>query len=204
MPKPAIPPVAQSIASLADRLAESDAYPASGAVAAWVAALAASLAAAAADRSRAQWDEAGGARAQAQALERLATQLAERDAAAYAVARQALAQGREGSEPGQTAEDQEARDWRLGVAVEQAAGPPLELAARAADIAELAATVADHGADDVRADAVVAAVLAAAASRAAARLVEVNLVVGGDKHPAALARRYARAAADAAASAEGR
>jgi methenyltetrahydrofolate cyclohydrolase len=202
MPEPGLPPLAQSIASFADRLAEKDAYPESGAVAALVAALAASLAAAAADRSRAQWDEAGGARAQAQALERLTTQLADRDAAAYAVARQALAQGGAGSESGDAPEDQEARDWHLAVAVEQAAGPPLELSARAADIAELARGVAGHGAGEVRTDAVVAALLAAAASRAAARLVEVNLVVGGDQRPAALARGYARAAEAAAASAE--
>jgi hypothetical protein len=43
-------------------------------------------------------------------------------------------------------------------------------------------------------------VLAAAAASAAARLVEINLVVG-DQQPAALARGYADAAAAAAASA---
>jgi formiminotetrahydrofolate cyclodeaminase len=177
-------------------MSEPEPDPSAGTVASRVAALAASLAAAAAERSRGQWEEASGARAQAQALERRAGELASRIAAAYAVAIEALADRH--LDIG--VDDQSARDWQLGVAVEQAAGPPLELAGAAADIAELAALIAGRGADDVRADATVAAVLAAAAASAAARLVEINLVVG-DQQPAALARGYADAAAAAAASA---
>jgi formiminotetrahydrofolate cyclodeaminase len=180
---------------------ELDSYPSAGVAAAQVAALAASLAAAAADRSREQWEEAGGARAQAQALERRAAELAERDAAAYAVARAAL--DRRPLDPdAQAVEDQQARDWRLGSAVEQAAEPPLELAANAADIAELAASIAHRGASDVRADAVIATLLAAAAARAAVRLVQVNLVVGRDQQRVSMARAYEEAAAAAAASAD--
>jgi methenyltetrahydrofolate cyclohydrolase len=189
------------IAAVAEELAEGDGYPAGGAVAALVAALAGSLAAAAADRSRSEWNEAGGARAQAQALRRRALELAERDAVAYATAREALATRRPDSQLEASVEDQDARDWRLGVAVKQAAGPPLELAASAADIAQLAAGIARFGAEDVRADAVVAAVLGAAAARAAAWLVQVNLVVG-DQEPSVLARRYAEAAAAAVVAAE--
>jgi methenyltetrahydrofolate cyclohydrolase len=195
----AIPGAFSSIAAFAEEL-DAHPYPGGGAVAALVAALAASLAAAAADRSRTRWEDAGGARAQAQALRRRAIELAERDAAAYAAAREALA--RRGLEPGVTpGEDQAARDWRLGTAVERAAGPPLELAATAADIAELGGVIAMHGAAEVRADAVVAAMLAAAATRAAAQLVQINLVVG-EQQPAVLARGYADAAAAAAAAAE--
>jgi methenyltetrahydrofolate cyclohydrolase len=183
-------------------MAEADPYPSGGSAAAQAAALAASLAAAAADQSRARWEEAGGARAQAQALHRRAVDLAERGAAAYALARRALAERGLRAEAGAAEQHQQRRDWRLGAVVEEAAGPPLELAASAADIAELAGVIATRGADDVRADAVIAAELAAAAARAAARLVQINLVVGDNEETVALARGYAEAAAAAAASAD--
>jgi formiminotetrahydrofolate cyclodeaminase len=200
MPESTTESAMRSIALLAEEL-ERDAFPGGGTVAALVAAEAASLAAAAANRSRAGWEEAGAARAQAQALRRRAIELAERNAVAYARARDALARRPSGA-PGVTAtEEQPARDWSLGVAVEEAAGPPLELAASATDIAELAAMIAARGAADVRADAAIAAMLAAAAARAAAQLVQINLVVG-QQEAAAQARRYADAAAAAAGSAE--
>jgi formiminotetrahydrofolate cyclodeaminase len=196
----AIPGAFSAIAAFAEEL-DAHPYPGGGAVAALVAALAASLAAAAADRSRTGWDEAGGARAQAQALRRRTIELAERDAAAYAAAREALARLARETGIGPDGEDQAARDWQLGTVVERAAGPPLELAASAADIAELSAVIAVRGAADVRADAVVAAILAAAATRAAAQLVQINLVVG-EQEPAVMARRYAAAATAAATAAE--
>lgn len=184
-------------------MTEPDPYPSGGSAAAQTAALAASLAAAAADQSRADWEEAGGARAQAEALRRRAVELAERDAAAYALARRALAErGLPGDATG-AEQQQQQRNRRLGAAVEEAAGPPLELAASAADIAELAGVIARRGADDVRADAVIAAELAAVAARAAARLVQINLVVGGNHPVVALACGYAEAAARAAVSADG-
>jgi formiminotetrahydrofolate cyclodeaminase len=192
--------LAASITAFADDLDERGAEPISGAVAALVTALAASLAAAAADRSRVDWDEAGGVRAQAQALRRRAVELAERDAVAYALAREAFAQRGDATQPTAAANDQQERDWRLGDAVERAAEPPLQLAATAADVAELARGIADRGAGDVRADALIAAGLAAAAARAAAHLVRINLVVGGDQQPAALAQSYAETAAIAAAA----
>lgn len=170
-----------------------------GSAAAQVAAIAASVLATAADRSRQRWEEAGAARAQAQALHRRALELAARDERAYAAARSALTEQQLTSEePGR---HQRARDRRLGVALEEAAMPPLELAAGAADIAELAGVIARSGSYEVRADAVIAAELAAAAASAAARLVQINLVVGGDQQIAVAARDYAEAAAGAAASA---
>ena len=165
-------------------------------MAALAASLAASLAAAAADRSREEWDEAGGIRAQAQALGRRAAGLVDQDRLRYGQAREALDQRRS------DAPSDQIRDWSLGLAIRSAAEPPLELAATAADIAELSATIAQRGAGDVRPDAVIAAHLAAAAARAAAVLVRVNLVVGGDSEPALRAARYAEAAASAAASAD--
>ncbi|MGE5617445.1 MAG: cyclodeaminase/cyclohydrolase family protein [Candidatus Woesearchaeota archaeon] len=178
-------------------MAEVDTYQSGGTVAAQVARLAASLAAAVADRSRETWDESGGARAQAQALERRVLQLAERQAAAFATAREALA--RRGEREPVEAESRPERDRRLGAALEAAAAPPLDLAAGAADIAALSAAIAKRAPAELRPDAAVAAMLSAAAARSAAHLVQVNLVVG-DRSAAVLARRYADAAAAAAAS----
>ena len=186
----AAPRLDSIITTLLEEPVEGDAYPGGGAAAAVVAGLAASLTAAAADRSREQWEEAAGARAQAQALSRRAIALAQQDAATYAEARDALA--RRGST------GDRARDNALGAAIRRAAEPPLELAANAADTARLAAEVARHGAGEVATDAVIAALLAAAATEAAARLVEINLVVGGDRDLAAAAREYVRQATLAA------
>jgi formiminotetrahydrofolate cyclodeaminase len=179
---------------LSEQLAAGSAQPPGGAVAALVAAWAASLAAAAADRSRPEWSEAGGARAQAQALRMRALALAERGAKAHATAMETL----EAARSAEADERAEVRDWQLGVAVEESAEAPLELAACSLDIAQLAHLIATHAAGDVRADAAVAAQLAAAAARAGAHLVEINLVVGGEHAPAARARALAQAAADAA------
>jgi methenyltetrahydrofolate cyclohydrolase len=190
------------VAELSELLAAGDAEPAGGPISAVVATWAASLAAAAADRSRDRWDEAGAARAQAQALRRRALALAERDVAAYAVAREALAGRSGGGEPNQMRDERdEARDWRLGQVVKDAAEPPFELASCALDIAQLAQLIAAHAADDIRADAAIAAMLAAAAARGAAYLVEINLVVGSDEPHVERARACAEAAAAAAAAA---
>ena len=190
------------VTQLSELLDAGDAEPAGGPIAALVASWAASLAAAAADRCRGGWDEAGGARAQAQALRRRAVRLAERDVEAYAVARAALARrSGQGERDQELEEGEEARDWRLGQAVRDAAEPPLELASCALDIARLAQLIAAHAADDIRTDAAIATMLAAAAARAAAYLVEINLVVGVDEQQVKRARACAEAAAAAAASA---
>ncbi len=181
----------EGAAELSAPLADGDANPAGGPVAAVVAALAASLLAAAADRSRDCWDGAAGARAQAQALRRRALRLAEGDATAYADARAALAQ-RGG------AADSRDRDARIGEAVSLAGQVPLEIGAAAGDVAQLATEIVAHGSADVRADAAIAAILAAGAARAAAQLVEINLVAGADEKLVALARRLAEAALTAA------
>lgn len=198
MPEFVAPHLIAGTSTLSEQLAAGDVHPPGGAIAALVAAWAASLAAAAADRSRAEWEDAGGARAQAQALRTRALKLAQSGAQAHAEAVAKLkARGRDG-EPKE--ERTEVRDWRLGHAVEQAAEPPLDLAACGLDIAQLAQTISIHAAGDVRADAVVAAQLAAAAAAAGAHLVAINLVVGGDREPAMRARTLAQAAAAAAAA----
>lgn len=182
-------------------MAESDPYPSGGVAVARVAELAAALAAAAADYSRGHWAEAGGARAQAQSLGRRTAKLADDEADTYATARRALAD--RSATPGSASgsETQAERDWKLRLAVQQAAEAPLELAVRAADIAALSREIASRAVDDVRTDAVIAALLAATASRAAARLVRINLAVG-EGAAAAIASEHADAAAAAAAAAE--
>jgi methenyltetrahydrofolate cyclohydrolase len=185
----------EAAGDLSAPLAEGEADPAGGPLAAVVAALAASLLAAAADRSRDDWDGAAGARAQAQALRRRALSLAQGDADAYADARAALAQRGGPTDP-------ETRNIRIGEAVSLAGRVPLEIGATAGDIAQLAGEVATHGNPEIRADAAIAAILAAGAARAAAQLVEVNLVA--DQQSVALARHQADAAVAAATVASAR
>jgi formiminotetrahydrofolate cyclodeaminase len=193
------PSLVEGTEGLARRLAEGEVGPPGGAIAALVAAWAAALAGAAADRSRKHWDGAAGALAQAQALRTHALGLLERGARAHAEAMDTLA-GRE-RPAGTDSERAHQRDWRLGEAVKQAAEPPLELSACALSVAQLAQLISTHAAGEVRADAAVAAQLAAAAARAGAHLVEINLIVGGDRRPAVKARELAKAAASAAAQA---
>jgi formiminotetrahydrofolate cyclodeaminase len=106
------------------------------------------------------WDEAGGAVAQAAALRRRAMVLAARDAEAYDAAIAAL--GGAGAET-------------LADALSLAAEIPLEIAHVGGDIARLALAVAELGAAELTADAVVAGLLANAVTRSAARLVAINL-----------------------------
>lgn len=88
-------------------------------------------------------------------------------------------------------------DEPLAPALARAADLPLEIADVAADLAALAALVAEHGSPDFRADAAGAAQLAAGAVGAAALLIDVNLSTGPEDERLARAREL-RAAADAA------
>jgi formiminotetrahydrofolate cyclodeaminase len=75
----------------------------------------------------------------------------------------------------------EQRDWEIGRAFARAAEPPLEIGRIAADVAELAAQLAESGDLRVRADAIAAAALAAGAALGAVALVAVNLTaLNGD------------------------
>jgi methenyltetrahydrofolate cyclohydrolase len=133
-----------------------------GAVAASVVALSAELVKEIAARATG-WEEAGGAVAQAVRLAKRSAALSEENRRAHRAAVEALsARG----------------DPRLGMRLERAAALPLAIVQTAADVAELAAYVADRTEPDVRADAVVAASLAAGAAAGGAQLVRVNLGVG--------------------------
>jgi formiminotetrahydrofolate cyclodeaminase len=92
----------------------------------------------------------------------------------------------------------EQRDFQLGRAFARAAEPPLEIARAAADVAELAAAIAEGGDPRVRADAQAAAALAAGVARGAVALVEANLTALPDDARVTQARRAAEAAADCA------
>lgn len=163
--------------------------PAGGSVAAVVVALAAALVAKAARLSAGSWADAGGAVAQADALRSRAAALADADVKAYEEAIEALRM------PGP----------ELGAALSRAAEIPLEIAEAAADVAMLAAFVAEGGSADLRGDAAAAAALAHGAARSAAHLVAINLGAISDDPRVVVARSLADAAgraADAALAAE--
>jgi formiminotetrahydrofolate cyclodeaminase len=125
-----------------------------------------------------------GAAVQAESLHARALALIDADAAAYADALERL--GRK-----------EGDDADLGRSLEQVADVLLALADAAADVATLAAFLAERARAELVPDAVAAALLAEAATRTASFLVEVNLAVRADDDRA----RRARAACEAAASA---
>jgi len=132
-----------------------------GSAAAETASKAALLIAAVARETGGSWPGARGAAAQAVALgERLAT-LANVDAQVFTAALDALAQG---------APDLKSR-------LEEAAAVPVEIAEKAADVAEAGLHVAERCDGQLRADAAGAAALAAGAALAAAHLVRANLAL---------------------------
>ena len=178
------------LGELLGRVADRTSAPGGGSVAGVVAALAAALAGMAARFSTAQWPDAEGAAAQADALRTRAAPLAQLDAEAYAVALETLR-----SPPG---DDREARDAAIGEALARAADVPLTIAEVAADVAELAADVAERGNPNLRGDAAAGALLAEAAARIGANLVAINLTVHDDDERVRLARALADRAARAA------
>ena len=162
-------PVGEFLAALGN----ASPAPGGGSAAALAVAMAARLIGSVAQISAASWDEAGGARAQAEAIERRIAPLVNLDARRYEEALHALAE--RSSTPAQE------RDTQLGEMLERAAEPPLQISEAAADVAELAALAAERGEPASRADALSAAALAEAAAAAAAALVEVNLgTLAGD------------------------
>jgi formiminotetrahydrofolate cyclodeaminase len=168
------------VEDLLDAVAADTYGPGGGSVAAIVVALSASLLAMTARLSLDDWDEAGGAIAQAKLLRQRAAPLAAADAQAFRDAIRALG-GEHRSESG-------LRPLELGTALARAAEVPLQIAEAAADVAALAALVAERASADVQPDAVAAAALAEAGARAAAHLVEVNLGAREDDDRVAAAR----------------
>jgi formiminotetrahydrofolate cyclodeaminase len=168
------------IDALLDALAAEEPAPGGGSAAALAGAMGAALCA-----KVARFSGDGGAIAQAEALRRRLTGLAADDAAAFLAALEQLRERRD--------------DFDLGRALALAADVPLRIAEACADVADLAAALAEHGKADLQPDAQAAAVLAAAAARASALLVEANLgAVPGDER-VGRARSLADGAAAAAA-----
>ena len=171
-----------------DQLAARTPTPGGGGAAAVTGAMAAGLVAMAARFSARQLPEAGELAEEADRLRRRLAQLAEEDAQAYAAVLEAL------RGPGEAGSgEQRETQWRealLGAAI-----VPLEIAEIGAQVALMAARLAETGNPNLRGDAVTGAVLAAASARSAACLVEINVRLG-DLDPG-LSRRAAQAAADA-------
>jgi len=179
-----------SVRDLTARVAAETASPASGSTAAVVATLSAALVAMSARFARRHWEDAAGAVAQAEALRHRAEPLAQLDAEAYEAVlavRRAL-----------TTLPETERDAAMCRALSHAAAVPLAIAEVAADVADLAALVAEKGNPNVAGDAAAAAVLAEAAARAAATLVAVNLGTTGEDERITRAQRLVRAAEEAA------
>jgi formiminotetrahydrofolate cyclodeaminase len=128
-----------------------------------------------------QLPEAGDLADEADRARYMASQLVDMDARAYAAV---LA-----------ARGPERKERLLGAAM-----IPLEMAAIGAKVAGLAVRVAEAGNPNLRGDAVSGAVLAAASARSAARLVDINVRLGGLDPE--LSRRAATFAGDAGKAAE--
>jgi formiminotetrahydrofolate cyclodeaminase len=166
-----------------DELAAATPAPGAGAVAAVTVALGAALVEMAAGLSG-SWEGSGETLAAAHALRERVARLAQADADAYG---EFLA-----------THDDAARARIVAV--------PLEVAACAAEVASLAASLAEHGNPNLRGEALAAAHAASAGATIAARLVELN--VGGQqdaRHPderLEQARRHASAARAAALAAD--
>jgi formiminotetrahydrofolate cyclodeaminase len=168
------------IDDLLDAIAAPQPAPGGGSTAALVGALAAALCA-----KVARLSDDGGSLAQAQALRRRLSALAPEDAAAFVAALEQLRERRD--------------DFALGRALAEAADVPLRIAEACADVADLAAALAQSGRADVQADARAASVLAAAAARSTALLVEANLGAAPGDERVSRARLLADDAATAAA-----
>ena len=147
-----------------DRIASAEPAPAGGTVAAVAVAMAAGLVAMAA-RLAHEWPKAGDVVERAEALRSRMATLALADEDAYAKVMEAL----------RLPPASPSRDAEVAAALSGAADVPLAIAEAAAEVAVLAALVAQEGNDRLRGDAVVAAELAGAGARGAAQLVAINL-----------------------------
>ena len=183
-----------SLPALLEELAAPHPAPGGGSALAAALALAASIVEMVARVSAGSWPEAQGAAAQAEALRERSLALVQIDADVYRRALEVRATAAELPE--------DRRDWEVGRVLAEAAEPPLALCRLAADVAELARTVAGGGEPAVQADAVAVAGLAAAVAHGARRLVAVNLTAVPDDRRVAEAGRCV-AAADAFAAAVG-
>jgi formiminotetrahydrofolate cyclodeaminase len=153
-----------------------------------VGAAAAALVEMAARASGEDWEDAGGAVAQAAALRSRLEPLIQADAEVLEAALDRL-------------RNTDGHDEALGEVLGQAALVPLQITEASACVAQLAAEAADKVRPDLRPDAATAALFAEAAARTGATLVEVNLATLEGDERLAEARRLAKASTQAAARA---
>jgi formiminotetrahydrofolate cyclodeaminase len=147
-----------------DRIASAEPAPAGGSVAAVAVAMAAGLVAMAA-RLAHEWPKASEVVERAEALRSRMATLALADEDAYAKVTEAM----------RLPPDSPSRAADLAAALSGAADVPLAVAEAAAEVAVLAALVAQEGNERLRGDALIAAELAGAGARGAAELVAINL-----------------------------
>lgn len=129
------------------------------------------------------WDGAAGALERAHALRVESFGLIEEDARAYLAFVEAVRSRQE-----------------VETAHARTVDVPLRMTRAAAEVAELAVQVANHGNPNLRADAVVAATLAAAAAASGLTLIAVNVGDAAGDARLAAARQLARRAGELAAS----
>jgi formiminotetrahydrofolate cyclodeaminase len=147
-----------------DRIASAEPAPAGGSVAAVAVAMAAGLVAMAA-RLAHEWPKASEVVERAETLRSELARLALADDDAYAKVTEAL----------RLPAASPSRAEEVATALSGAADVPLAVAEAAAEVAVLAALVAQEGNERLRGDALVAAELAEAGARGAAELVAINL-----------------------------
>jgi methenyltetrahydrofolate cyclohydrolase len=157
-----------------DALSAGEPAPGGGAAAAIAVALGASLCAMTARLSSARFPAAAELAAEAELLRNQAAWLGEADAEAYGHVIEAF---RLPKEPGS-----DARGHAVAAALSAAADVPMRVIDAAAQVARLAARLAEDGNPNLRGDAVTAALLAEAGARAAGALVRINLADAPQDH----------------------
>jgi formiminotetrahydrofolate cyclodeaminase len=168
---------------LLEKIASKEPAPASGSACAAVVAAAAALVEKSARLSSKQWEGATGAFERAQALRVESFGLIEEDAQAYLAFVDAARSQQD-----------------VGAAHARTVDVPLRMIKAAAEVAELAVQLAQHGNPNLRADAVVGATLAAAAAESGLTLIEVNLGDAAGDARFAVAQKLARKASGLALS----
>jgi methenyltetrahydrofolate cyclohydrolase len=148
-----------------------------------VVAAAAALVEKSANLSKKHWDGAAGALERAHALCEESFALIELDAEAYLAFVEAVRSQQD-----------------VGTAHARTVDVPLRMTRAAAEVAELAVELANHGNPNLRADAVVAAILAAAAAESGLTLIAVNVGDAAGDARLAAARKLARQASTLARS----
>jgi methenyltetrahydrofolate cyclohydrolase len=168
---------------LLEKIASKEPAPASGSACGAVVAAAAALVEKSARLSTKQWEGAGGALQRAHALRVESFELIEEDAQAYLAFVAAV---------------RAHKDFETAHA--RTVDVPLRMTRAAAEVAELAVQLANHGNPNLRADAVVAATLAAAAAESGLTLIAVNLGDAAEDTRLTEARRLAQKATGLAVS----